>query len=92
MDLYMSAPEGDSLSQQELTDILQKAKSKIDDWAIVSEEPLQVEATLEGQQSLLSARGTAGRLRFVHIENPQDSIFSRLCPILEKRGWQVDGE
>ncbi len=92
MDIHMTAPDGDSLSPQELIDILEKARIKVDAWGVVSEEPLHVEATLENQGSLLSARGAAGRLRFVSIEHPEERILNRLCPILEKRGWEIDGD
>ncbi len=92
MHIYMSAPEGDSRSTQELADILEKVHIKVDDWAIVSEEPLEVEAIPRNRSSLLRARGKAGRLRFVALENPKERILNRLCPVLEKRGWEIDGE
>ncbi len=92
MDIHMTAPAGESLTPQGLIDLLGKARIKVDDWGVVSEQPLHIEATLENQGSILSARGTEGRLRFVSIENPQDRIFARLCPVLEKRGWEIDGD
>jgi hypothetical protein len=75
MDVYMTAPEGDSLTPQELIDLLVKARIKVDDWGIVSEEPLEIEGTLENRSSVVSARGTGGRLRFVSIAMSVASII-----------------
>jgi hypothetical protein len=92
MDIYMTAPEGDALSPQELIDLLGKAGIKVDGWGTVSQQPLHIEATLENHHTFLSARGGDGRLRFIALENPKDSILDRLWPALEKRGWTMDGD